>query len=144
MADTRVYFQMERLTHINVSGSEMSYFPRHVFLARNLDVVDISSTRICTLPWLGNPRTVKADECATSANWSGVGIDNLRHEWVRAMTQLVRIDLSFNALTEIPTLDFPRLTFMDLQRNRLEDASANVERLHYSRTIVANANLILM
>ena len=88
-------------------------------LPRSLSEVDVSGTGACTLPWLGNPRGVRVDECARMGNWSGLSLEYVELPWVKSLTQLVEIDLSSNLLSEIPDLSLPLLTRMDLQSNRL-------------------------
>eukprot|EP00949_MAST-11_sp_MAST-11-sp1_P004853 g4853.t1 len=117
IANTKAYSKMTALTSVNISGSRrISQFPRHIYLARKLSTVDLSGTGVCSIPWLGNPSRVIVDDCADQAMWANVGLNNLDHEWVKTMTQLVSIDLSLNALKRIPSVDLPLLTFMDLSK----------------------------
>eukprot|EP00949_MAST-11_sp_MAST-11-sp1_P000010 g10.t1 len=119
IANTKVYTKMTALTSVNISGSRrISQFPRHIHLARKLSTVDLSGTGVCSIPWLGIPSRVIVDDCADQAVWANVGLNNLDHEWVKTMTQLVSIDISLNALKHIPSLELPLLTFMDLSSNR--------------------------
>ena len=119
MADSDMYASMQSLVRVNISGSRIPRIPRRLHLAKHLSEVDVSGTGACTLPWLGNPRAVRVDECARMGNWSGLSLEFVELPWVKSLTQLVEIDLSSNLLSEIPDLSLPLLTRMDLQSNNL-------------------------
>ena len=134
IADKDVYAEMGELEIINVSGSTLrSPIPRGLYLAPKLSTIDFSATGICEIPWLGGNININVDNCVSRANWSGLGLDNTILEsskWVNSISKLAEIDLSFNALTSLPRLKLPHLTYMNLESNRIHDFESD-SRIRY-------------
>lgn len=91
------------ITTINLSGNRLTWLPREVFQLPGLQILNVSSNRIATLPDL-------------QQNFNG---EKGVYEW--PCTTLARLNLSKNSLTEVLPFIFklPGLSHLDLSHNHL-------------------------